>query len=352
MLNSSPRQRNEFEFIGIADFMEDIFSMEQKKLDEINADYELRSKVMQATQAVIDLAPTDAAAAEQMQSALAAFFEYQFSIPPASKSGRYFGGLISDMSTSLTRGLFAQEASYIDADIMAGIPKGGKNFVAWLIKSILAHRVHNHPIYDPFMTEEATRENLKYFFAQETTLDPKFDDCLALMQLGTAGTTKMEIAHNYWDEMGNGKPEEVHTLLFKEVMDELEITPEYVQKTLSTLSKSSGNLSAGICFEREHFYKAIGYFGVSEYLAPSRFKKILVAFKRLGFSDRANLYHDLHISIDTGHAQGWFQNVIAPLVDENEAAAMEIARGAFFRLNNSARYLDGALEYMRSQNDA
>lgn len=209
-----------------------------------------------------------------------------------------------NMASALLRGLFAQEEAYFDPKIIAEVPNQGKEFVVWLHHHIHSHRVFSHPIYDPFITKEATRKNLKYFFAQETTLDPKFDDCLALMQLGTAGVAKMEIANNYWDEMGNGKPHEVHTTLFKCVLEELDITPEYVAETLSTLSKSSGNLSAGVYFEREHFYKAIGYFGVSEYLAPSRFKKILVGFKRLGFSSRANIYHDLHITVDTGHAQG------------------------------------------------
>lgn len=43
--------------------------------------------------------------------------------------------------------------------------------------------------------------------------------------------------------------------------------------------------------------------------------------------------------------------MIAPLVDESEAAAQEIARGAFYRLNNSARYLDAALAHMKDMNN-
>ncbi len=338
--------------VNIAQFMEDIFKLDQSALDKLNDDYVLRAKVMQATRDAISAAETDPEAADRMQSALASFFDYQFAVPASEKAGRFFGGLPTDVASELMRGLFAQEDAYLDAEILATMPRDGTEYVTWLRKQIQSHRVYTHPIYEPFLTKEATRENLKYFFAQETTLDPKFDDCLALMQLGTAGVTKLEIAHNYWDEMGNGKPEEVHTTLFKHLIDELEITPAYVSETLSTLSKSSGNLSAGVCFEREHFYKAIGYFGVSEYLAPSRFKKILRGFERLGFSDRANVYHDLHISVDTGHAQGWFNNVVAPLVTESEAAAQEIARGAFYRLNNSVRYLDSALAHMKAMNDA
>ncbi len=334
----------------IAAFMREVFSLNQNELDRINNDYKLRARVMRTTREMIKQAATNSQAADQMHSALAAFFEYQYSIPEASQAGRFFGGVAADMASDLMRGLLSHEEQYLDSQSLANMPRSGTEFVSWLRKKVHSHPVYKHPIYTPFIAQEATRENLKYFFAQETTLDPKFDDCLALMQLGTSGVIKMEIAHNYWDEMGNGKPEEVHTVLFNHVMSELEITPEYVQETLSTLSKASGNLSAGLCFEREHFYKAIGYFGVSEYLAPSRFKQILKGFHRLGFSDRSNLYHDLHISVDARHAQGWFFNVVAPLVDKSEHAAQEIARGALYRLNNSARYLDAALTYMKEQN--
>ena len=336
--------------MNLSDLVSHILTLDQVELDTLNSDFAFREKTLLATRQLVEASLSDEKALNIMQTALSCFFDYQFSIPEAEQGGRFLGGLLSDIASELTRGLFSQEERYFDLCLFEEMPREGQAYVSWLRRLIHDHWVFNHEIYDPFLAKHATRENMKYFFAQETTLDPKFDDCLALMQLGTTGLIKLELAHNYWDEMGNGKPEEVHTALFSHVIDELGITPEYVKSTLSTISKSSGNLSAGVCFDREHFYKAIGYFGVSEYLAPSRFKKILLGFNRLNFSDKSNLYHDLHITVDTGHAQGWFKNVIAPLVDKSEHAAREITRGAFYRLNNSARYLDAALEHMKAMN--
>ena len=73
------------------------------------------------------------------------------------------------------------------------------------------HAAFDHPFYSSFIHKKASKEDLRYYLIQETCLDPKFDDLLALMQIGLKGKVKMEIAHNYWDEMGNGNLEEVHT---------------------------------------------------------------------------------------------------------------------------------------------
>lgn len=46
-------------------------------------------------------------------------------------------------------------------------------------------------------------------------VDGKFDDLIALAQLGIQDPKmKLALARNYWDEMGNGNPEDIHTTLF------------------------------------------------------------------------------------------------------------------------------------------
>ena len=49
-----------------------------------------------------------------------------------------------------------------------------------------------------------------------------FDDLVALAQVGTRGEVKMEMASNYWDEMGRGKTHAVHTHLFHRLIEGLE----------------------------------------------------------------------------------------------------------------------------------
>lgn len=55
------------------------------------------------------------------------------------------------------------------------------------------------------------------------TLDARFDDLIALAQIGFSDEPKLELARNYWDEMGNGNLEDMHTRLFDGLLDDLGI---------------------------------------------------------------------------------------------------------------------------------
>jgi pyrroloquinoline quinone (PQQ) biosynthesis protein C len=229
------------------------------------------------------------------------------------------------------------------------IPKDTKQYMRWLIELINLHQGAEHPFYKDFMENKADREDLRFWMAQESLLDPRFDDIIALIQVGTAGSIKMEFAKNYWDEMGNGKLDKVHSVLFETLGKELNVNEDYIQKNLLTESLVSGNLSAYYALRRENFYKALGYFGVTEYLAPRRFKAVVSAFQRNNLSKEAKEYHELHIYIDSIHGIGWFNNVVRPLVEKDPMARIEITKGALTRLDTSSTHLDHVLEHCTSK---
>ena len=47
----------------------------------------------------------------------------------------------------------------------------------------------------------------------EGKVESYFDDLMALAQIGSPMVTKMTIARNYWDEMGNGNHDATHTVM-------------------------------------------------------------------------------------------------------------------------------------------
>ncbi len=168
---------------------------------------------------------------------------------------------------------------------------------------------------------------MRFLLAQETSLDPRFDDILALIQLGTAGSEKIEIAGNYWDEMGNGEATNMHGALFAKALEALDVDDRYISDSLLLEAKLCGNLSAALTLSRRHYFKAIGYFGVTEYLAPRRFRSLIAAWRRLELPAEGIRYHDLHVEVDAGHAIGWFKNIIEPAVTAIRAWAA-ISRSA------------------------
>src|SRR6266550_3211980 len=87
-----------------------------------------------------------------------------------------------------------------------------------------AHPLYEHDLYS-FVASEAKRHQLEWFFRMECAGEAAFDDLVALAQVGTRGDVKIEMASNYWDEMGRGKSHAVHTHLFFNLITGLALEP-------------------------------------------------------------------------------------------------------------------------------
>ncbi len=239
----------------------------------------------------------------------------------------------------LEQATVAAEDAMLEPGILDAAPAEPAAFLSWLKKSARAHRVYKHPYYREFIRDRATADDLRNYVMQESVVDGRFDDLLALMQVGTGGAAKLEIAGNFWDEMGNGEPAEVHTHLFNQIFRVFDISAEEMERSLTANALLSGNLAVLLCRYRHLYAEAVGFLGMTEWLAPDRFVQVVHAWERLGLPDVGIVYHKLHITIDSRHAAGWFHNVVVPAA-ESERMRRAIARGTLWRLNSSARYLD------------
>jgi len=285
----------------------------------------------------------DEAALIEIHEKLASWYNDAFNVPVDHRNAAQQAISLYAAQKLFEKKVLENEISQIDLSVLRDAPRTGKEFVTWLRQQISSHPARLHEYYSTYLKDYSTLEDLQDFLLQETSLDPRFDDVLALMQVGTSGNTKMEIAQNYWDEMGNGDHAQVHSKLFSTVLKSAGIDLPARKNDLYHESNVCGNISVLMALHRSNFYKAVGYFGVTEFLAPSRFKHVVAAWERLGLPSEDIEYHRLHIRIDTVHANAWFNNVVAPLVDENPANGFDIALGALIRLNTSDRYLDKLL---------
>ncbi|MFD6792581.1 MULTISPECIES: iron-containing redox enzyme family protein [Prauserella salsuginis group] len=213
-------------------------------------------------------------------------------------------------------------------------------FVRELKDQVRAHPANRHPFYVDFLPNTATVEHIRYYLAQETALDPRFDDFIALMQLGCDPQQKLELAGNYWDEMGNGDHTRVHTNMFSQAMHEVGATEEFVANNRLTETLVCGNLSAALAVNPRFYYRSIGSFAVTEFLFPRRCAQLLEAWNRNDLPAASGEYHREHIGVDARHASGFFRNVIKPELAKNPASGPDIYWGAMARMNSSHRYLD------------
>ncbi|MDJ0380133.1 iron-containing redox enzyme family protein [Streptomyces sp. G-G2] len=280
----------------------------------------------------------------ELHAALALVYERDFSGARVTDADHERQPILRDVAALLERAVLGRELSRISESSVTGHPTSGTEYVRWLKKMVGEHPAGWHPFYHQHLAKHGSREDLRLLLAQETNLDPRFDDILALMQIGRHGGEKLEIAANYWDEMGNGDPAQVHTKLFGEALAAIGADPDFVRATFLLEAGVSGNISACLALSRRHYYKAVGYFGVTEYLAPRRFRCVVDAWRRHDLDEVGIVYHELHIGVDAGHAAGWFKNVVGPLVDADPRIGREIALGAMMRLNTSQDYLDALLK--------
>jgi hypothetical protein len=250
--------------------------------------------------------------------------------------------LVHELTRALERATATAQDAQMATDVLASMPTDPVAYVSWLKSLARGHRVFKHPYYHEFLRNRANEVDMRQYMIQESVIDSRFDDLLALMQVGTNGAAKMEIAQNFWDEMGNGRPEEVHTELFAQIFKVFEVTEAELEDSLTASALLSGNLAVMLSRYRGTYAEAVGFLGMTEWLVPDRFVQVVHGWERLGLPEVGIVYHRLHITIDSRHAAGWFHNVVKPAAG---SAAMRrgIARGTLWRLNSSALYLDERL---------
>ena len=100
-----------------------------------------------------------------------------------------------------------------------------------------------------------------------------------------------------------------------------------------------------LALHRRNYFKSVGCLGVAEMMDPAQYEKIVRGCYRVGLQDDRQLaYYVDHVEIDKGHGDGWFDNVMRPLIRRYPEAAFDIASGAVMRLNTGADYYDALLE--------
>jgi hypothetical protein len=228
----------------------------------------------------------------------------------------------------------------------SALPSDPDQFAAWFNSTAFAHPLYEHDLYT-FIASDASRAQLEWFFTMECAGEAAFDDLVALGQVGTRGQVKMEMASNYWDEMGRGRDHAVHTHLFHNLIEGLSLeAPPASELPWQVLA--GVNVMLWSCIPRRNAFRAQGTLGAVELLAPQRCTRVVHGAKRVGIRKKTVVYYGAHAIIDIGHAEGWLQNVVKPQVAAHPAARLGIAEGLLARADSSLDYFDYCLATARS----
>ncbi len=221
------------------------------------------------------------------------------------------------------------------------LPSDPAAFAEWYRNTAFSHPLYEHELYS-FLASDATREQLEWFFTMECAGEAAFDDLVAMAQVGTRGDVKMEMASNYWDEMGKGVTHAVHTHLFHKLIEDLNLEAPAADD-LPWQVLAGVNVMLWSCIPRRNAFRAQGTLGAVELLAPQRCTRVVHGAKRVGIDKKSVVYYGAHAIIDIGHAEGWLKHVIEPQVAAHPEARIGIAEGLVIRADASQDYFDYCL---------
>ncbi len=228
----------------------------------------------------------------------------------------------------------------------SALPDQGDEFAQWFRDTAFSHPLYEHDLYS-FIASDSTRQQLEWFLRMECAGEAAFDDLVALGQVGTRGEVKMEMASNYWDEMGRGKPHAVHTHLFHQLIEGLKLeAPSASDLPWQVLA--GVNVMLWSCIARRNAFRAQGTLGAVELLAPQRCTRVVHGALRVGIRKKTVVYYGAHAIIDIGHAEGWLDHVVKPQVAAHPPARVGIAEGLIARADASLDYFDYCLAAARN----
>lgn len=213
-------------------------------------------------------------------------------------------------------------------------PSSPDAFVAWFEDLRETGPGQHDPLF-PFLAERAMREEMRWFLEQEAAGEAGFDDLVALTLVRMPGRAKLELARNFWDEMGRGDARGMHGPMLARLVEALDLRP-VAERTLWPALALNNTMIAMAC-HRDWAYHSVGALGVIELTAPGRSTCVAAGLRRLGVDAPTRRYFDLHATLDVRHSLAWNAEVLAPLVEETPAAARAIAEGALMRLACGAR---------------
>jgi hypothetical protein len=190
----------------------------------------------------------------------------------------------------------------------------------------------------PWLAERATFPQMRWFVEQEAAGEAGFDDMVAMAQVKTPTQAKLELARNYWDEMGRGNAKGMHGPMLDALVMALKVTPS-IETTIAP-SLALGNTMAALATNRAYAYHALGALGAIELTAPGRAAKVSEGLRRLKVSAKARHYFDLHAVLDVKHSEAWNREVFLSVVADRPEAAPFIAEGALMRLQCGADCFD------------
>jgi Iron-containing redox enzyme len=180
-----------------------------------------------------------------------------------------------------------------------------------------------------YLREDMTLDSYRYLIAI-ASLDGLVESSRLCHLLGGASNEiQATLIRVLIEEYGNGRLSRKHSTFFAQMMEELGLdpTPEayFDRVPWQVLASINHNFLLTQC--KRNFLRYIGGFTYFEIVGPSIYKDYIAAASRLGLSEIAKGYWELHVKEDERHGQWMLHNVALPLADLYTLEAYQLVLG-------------------------
>jgi pyrroloquinoline quinone (PQQ) biosynthesis protein C len=292
----------------------------------------------------------DTQAAEQLQRTLYQLFLGRHRPPWSGESVD-----IIDPPIAMFLWVFAREWDRADCrrhrTTLAEMPAEPGRYPGWIVDLVRRHESNvQHPLFD-FLANSATYEQLCEFVRQETPLDLYFADLLVYLAPGIYGRPKLEVAHNFWDEMGRGDAAKAHRALRLRMMDRVGLDEsDHVTNAddlvIEEIELANAYFLSGAV--RTYATNLIGMLLATESMAPGRLKRQIDGWRRVGLDDPDMEYLLEHTVVDVEHAEDWMREVVQVIIDERPEEIRGITLGVLRRLDIAGRICDRMMNHLEA----
>lgn len=225
------------------------------------------------------------------------------------------------------------------------------NFPDAMVALVHGHSSNDvHPLYR-FLRDEATFPQLRQFTLQETPLEMLFGDIVALMMPGVYGVAKVELAKNFWDEVGRADEPRIHRNLRAHLMHQIDIEPDFYERDVQLFVReelSLVNMYLSAAMDRSKLTQLVGVMLATELMIPGRFEHLIEGWERLGLKQDGLAYLTEHVTVDAEHAQDWLYKVVQPMLQKNPAVKDEVLLGIMRRLDTAADVSDRLMALLKN----
>jgi hypothetical protein len=220
-----------------------------------------------ATQASISAAQTGAGQflTDSFQRALAHWNHERLS--PQFSDASWQKTLDRDTRMLRLEGAFIEELRAEVAEEAAAAPTDVEGFIAWF-EALQENGPGQGDQLFPWIESEATFDQLRWFMGQEAAGEAGFDDLVAMTQVKMPALPKLELARNYWDEMGRGNPKGMHGPMLAVLIETMEIQAEIDSTVWESLALA--NAMTAMATTRRYAWHSVGALGAIELTAPGR----------------------------------------------------------------------------------